>query len=69
MYKIVICDDQKQFYFEIARIIELYSSKQKLDVSTEYYNSGVELIKHSCDYDLLFLDIDIYIGEAINTTS
>lgn len=60
MITIAICDDQKIIVQEVKKIVdEYYTQKKTVDYETKCFLSGDALMKEMCDYDVLFLDIEM----------
>lgn len=59
MFEIAICDDDKNSLKELASIIEKYCSEKKIGYTIDQYNSGIDLLKSSKRYNLIFLDIQM----------
>lgn len=59
MYRIVICDDDKEYIEELKQMI-LEENKEEREIIFEEYLTGTELLKRvSDDTDVLFLDIQM----------
>ena len=57
--RIAICDDERKFIKDFQEIMD--RSYQSLDMRTDEYTSGVELLKsfQTSRYDIVFLDIEM----------
>lgn len=62
MFHILICDDDLSVCREIERTLAAYGIEKQIDVKTESFPSGEELLAsmgRNRDIDLLFLDIEL----------
>lgn len=59
MYKIAICDDDKNYREKIEKVIETEGILPKSEIRFYEYESGKELLKNAdILHDLVFMDID-----------
>lgn len=58
-----ICDDEKIFHREISTLVRKYMRARSVEIYTDFYENGEELLKSEMDYDIIFLD---YQMEGIN---
>lgn len=62
MFHILICDDELSICTRIEQIFSDYSEREKIEISTETFLTGEELLKYmmqNSDIDLIFLDIEL----------
>ena len=57
MIKIAICDDEKFFAEELHTQIKDFFLEKRIEFRITEYLSGKELVKHSREHDLIFLDV------------
>ena len=57
MIRTAICDDEKFFIDELHAKIKDFFIEKRIEFRITEYLSGKELIEHSGDYDLIFLDV------------
>ena len=57
--RIAVCDDENKFINDF--MTKIYTLYNKLDIITDVYMSGQELLKVFCNnpYDIVFLDIEM----------
>lgn len=58
-----ICDDEKAFRYEISGLVCKYMKSRNIEIYTDSYANGTELLKSEKEYDVIFLD---YQMEEIN---
>ncbi len=58
-----VCDDEKIFHMEITTLMRKYMKTRNIEIYTDFYESGEELLKSKVEYDIIFLD---YQMEGIN---
>lgn len=58
-----ICDDEKAFRNEISGLVRKYMKSRNMEIYTDSYANGKELLKSEKEYDIIFLD---YQMEGIN---
>ena len=58
-----ICDDEKAFRNEISGLVCKYMKSRNIEIYTDSYANGRELLKSEKEYDVIFLD---YQMEGIN---
>lgn len=58
-----ICDDEKAFRYEISGLVCKYMKSRNIEIYTDSYANGTELLKSEKEYDVIFLD---YQMEGIN---
>lgn len=58
-----ICDDEKAFRYEISGLVCKYMKSRNIEIYTDSYANGTELLKSEKKYDVIFLD---YQMEGIN---
>ena len=51
-----ICDDEKLFHREITTLVRKYTKIRNIEIYTDVYESGEELLKSEMEYDIIFLD-------------
>ncbi|MDR0919964.1 MAG: LytTR family DNA-binding domain-containing protein [Oscillospiraceae bacterium] len=59
MYKISICDDDRDFVENFSLILKNEFISSGVDISIFHFYNGMELIKSSEDFDIMFLDIEM----------
>lgn len=59
MFRIAVCDDQKQIVEQLNGIISDSLSKTSLEYSVDDYYSGDSFLQNDKEYDIVFLDIDM----------
>lgn len=62
MYRIGICDDEKEFCAELENLVRKYAERETICLETEVFHSGEEFLKYITinePLDLLFLDIEL----------
>ena len=60
MIKIVICDDQKEEYFHLRKLLEAYGASNHIEMDIHYFSNGNELLcAQIYDTDLFFLDVEM----------
>lgn len=61
MYKVVICDDNREYVEKCAKAITLCAKKNQIDIEISCYYSGEELLFNYCEKsfyaDVIYLDI------------
>lgn len=67
MIKTAICDDEKFFVDELFTQIKDFFLKNRVDFQVTEYMSGKELAVHACDYDLIFLDVQMNEQDGFKT--
>lgn len=61
--KAAVCDDEKIFHKEVSVLLRKYMQSRNIEIYTDFYENGEELLKSKWEYDLIFLD---YQMEGIN---
>lgn len=51
-----ICDDEKVFHKNLAVLICKYIKSRNIEIYTDFYENGEELLKSEKEYDIIFLD-------------
>ena len=59
MFKIALCDDQKQIVLQLADVVKQIFSETSFEYSIDVHYSGDDLLKKDVCYDLIFLDIEM----------
>lgn len=59
MFKIAICDDDKNFLSKFSKTVSTEFDKVGIDYSIVEYDNGNVLLNTISDFDLVFLDIDM----------
>lgn len=62
MYRIVICDDKKEFAEEIRKKVAIYIKKKEISCTIEVFTDSVALvmkIESNCYFDLYILDVEM----------
>lgn len=63
MFRIAICEDNKDFAFDLKSIINRKFSQYDIRCEIKYFHSGEELLKDVLDlkenYDIIFFDIEL----------
>lgn len=62
MINIAICDDDKYICTDIENIVLEYSKNKRVDIETEVFYTGEELLRHiekDNNVDLIFMDIEL----------
>ena len=67
MIKTAICDDEKFFAEELHTQIKDFFLEKRIEFQITEYLSGNELVKHSCDHDLVFLDVKMAEPDGFKT--
>lgn len=67
MLHIAICDDDETVVKEIARFIEIYGTKNGIDLRACTFDSGTAMLSFHKKYDLIFLDIEMRGMNGIDT--
>lgn len=57
--RIGICDDEKYMTDMISKELFSYFENKGIDVNIDEYNSGIDLLKSTVLYDIIFLDIEM----------
>lgn len=58
--KIAICDTDKNFILKIKNTIYRYADIHRLDIVVDYYTSGEKLLKSQENYNLIFLEYNLF---------
>lgn len=61
--KVAVCDDEKIFHREISGLVRRYMRARNIEIYTDFYENGEELLCSQKKYDIIFLD---YQMEGIN---
>lgn len=61
--KAAVCDDEKTFHKEVFVLLSKYMNTRNIEIYTDFYGNGEELLKSKREYDIIFLD---YQMEGIN---
>lgn len=61
--KAAVCDDEKTFHKEISGLVRRYMRARNIEIYTDFYEDGEELLRSQKKYDIIFLD---YQMEGIN---
>lgn len=61
--KAAVCDDEKIFHKEVSVLLRKYMNTRNIEIYTDFYENGEELLKSKWEYDIIFLD---YQMEGIN---
>lgn len=61
--KAAVCDDEKTFHKEISGLVLRYMRARNIEIYTDFYENGEELLCSQKKYDIIFLD---YQMEGIN---
>lgn len=59
MFRVAVCDDQKQIVEQLSGIVTNILSDLAIEYSLEGYYDGDKLLQADKDYDLVFLDIEM----------
>lgn len=54
--KAAVCDDEKMFHKEISNLLRKYMKTRNIEIYTDFYVNGEELLKSKWEYDIIFLD-------------
>lgn len=61
--KAAVCDDEKIFHKEVSVLLRKYMNTRNIEIYTDFYENGEDLLKSKWEYDIIFLD---YQMEGIN---
>lgn len=61
--KAAVCDDEKIFHEEVFCLFRKYMKTRNIEIYTDFYENGEELLKSQKEYDIVFMD---YQMEGIN---
>lgn len=61
--KAAVCDDEKIFHKEVSGLLRKFMNSRNIEIYTDYYDNGEELLKSKREYDIIFLD---YQMEGLN---
>ncbi len=61
--KAAVCDDEKVFHKEMSAFVRRYMRARNVEIYTDFYENGEELLRSQKQYDIIFLD---YQMEGIN---
>ena len=70
MLHVAICDDEKVIASQIENIIVDICERESINVDIDIFYSGISLEKEivlGMKYDLIYLDIEMYMGDGITT--
>ena len=59
MFKIALCDDERDECEKLQRHIRDFSEKYDYDIRCECFGSGEALLETECDFDLFFVDFQM----------
>lgn len=59
MINAAVCDDEKYFTAELHHDIESFFSERNIDSTIRDFYSGKQLIESGCDFDIIFLDVQM----------
>lgn len=65
--RVAICDDEKPMYIKLRSLLDEYKRKKRIDIYTDYYRSGEELIRSARDYEVIFMDFQMEGLDGIET--
>lgn len=61
--RVAICDDERPMYGKLRGLLDEYRRERQIDIYTDYYSSGEDLVRASRDYEVIFMDFQM---EGIN---
>lgn len=67
MIKTAVCDDEEFFVEELHTQIKDFFLEKRMEFRITGYSSGKELVKHSRDHDLVFLDVKMRDQDGFKT--
>lgn len=69
MIKFAICDDESFMVEEISKYISKYMAEQETATyQIQHYSSGQLLLESECDFDIIFLDIQMEQPDGMTTS-
>ena len=54
--KAAVCDDEKTFHKDVFVLLGKYMETRNLEIYTDFYENGEELLRSRREYDIIFLD-------------
>lgn len=61
--KAAVCDDEKIYHKEVSVLLRKFMKTRNIEIYTDFYGDGEELMKSKKEYDIVFMD---YQMEGIN---
>ncbi len=59
MFKVAVCDDNKEDIVNIEKLLDIYSSRENVKFSIFKYSDSAELFKEKDFFDIYFLDVEM----------
>lgn len=56
LLKAAVCDDEKIFHKEISVLLRKYMKAKNIEIFTDFYENGEDLLNSKWEYDIVFLD-------------
>lgn len=57
--RVAVCDDERTFREELAKLLRSYQNARKTDVFMDFYQNGDELLSAKYQYDVIFMDYQL----------
>ncbi len=65
--KAAVCDDEKIFHKEVSCLLRKYMKTRNIEIYTDFYENGEELLKYKKEYDIVFMDYQMEGMNGIET--
>ncbi|MCM1524694.1 MAG: LytTR family DNA-binding domain-containing protein [Ruminococcus sp.] len=66
--RIAICDDEKTIHGQLISLLHEYSIKRHIDIFTDRFRNGADLLNASKDYEVIFMDYQMNGLNGIETS-
>ncbi|MBP0984086.1 MAG: response regulator transcription factor [Oscillospiraceae bacterium] len=65
--KAAVCDDEKVFREEISVLLKMYQKDRRVEIFTDFFKNGTELLESKYNYDVIFMDYQMAGLDGIET--